>query len=737
MGTKTYFPTKEDQIATNAKIAALQEAVDRLETNAGIQYANVTIRLNWEGSTYEVPTDETEKSEILKGAKFVLKVNGIATAYETPITSLENCSGTFRVLVTDAARVGASFAGVALGHSTTCAYAVAAQQVYLKGGTETTISLVSKKVTIDDGDTVELFRVQPYAANPSGLPSGTVNDRIKAGNSYLGIRVTNSSGTTTRLGHWTLNQEKWVDETLVKISLWNIPKNDDGTPGTPVERVLSDIDSSTSENWQPIEDYLDCLKNIKVGTVTFKNGDTDIAGENKMVRYDRLYVKSTFEKVNMPIMLADGTLADNEVDCVVKWYANKPLDGYHLHPLFVKYTRGADGTYSEEECAHGYIARYPVGNTVNTTLDGTTKTIPIWKSGTGREYTMGQRSVCVANFRNLNRLTATMTFDGEDAVTIPPDDTNRTWGGCGTAEISFLQNLAYLYFGVNVQGAASTTDYTKNVFPGICTSAVGATTNGATDFVLAAGKINGAVDTTSPLNSICFLGVEDALWSSTGWDWNDLTLVTRRVMTANADGSLASDVVTTSFLFCQDASLVLPDEGKDISNETTIDEAQSFEGKLKAIGYRETEFDVGTGTNYRRGLDTSSVLRDAGLPAGVQDQHNLNIGACDAFWRGSTPSDFAFSASAAYEVGAYVKYSNAVYKCTAAHPAGAWDETHFTLVTGDAQTVVTRRSYWRVSLGDHRRYGASLGAFTMDASNGLAHADGGSWRARPLLQKVS
>ena len=737
MGTKTYFPTKEDQIATNAKIAALQEAVDRLEANAGIQYANVTIRLNWEGSTYEVPTDETEKSEILKGAKFVLKVNGVDAAHETPITSLENCSATFRVLVTDAARVGTSLAGVALGKSETCAYAVAAQQIYLQGGTETTISLTSLKVTIDDGDTVELFRVQPYAANPSGLQSGTVNDRIKAGNSYLGIRVTNSSGTTTRLGHWTQEQASWVDETLVKVSLWDIPKNSDGTPGTPVERVISDIDSSTAENWQPIEEYLDCLKNIKVGTVTFKNGDTDIAGDNKMVRYDKLYVKSTFEKVNMPIEQSDGTLADNEVDCVVKWYANKPLDGYHLHPLFVKYTRGADGTYAEEECAHGYIARYPVGNTVNTTLDGTTKTIPIWKSGTGNQYTMGRRGVCVANFRNLNKLTATMTFDGEDAVTIPPDDTNRTWGGCGTAEISFLQNLAYLYFGVNVQGAASTTDYTKNVFPGICTNAVGATTNGATDFVIDAGKINGAIDTSSPLNSICFLGVEDALWSSTGWDWNDLTIVTRRVMTANADGSLASDVVTTSFLFCQDASLVLPDEGKDISNETTIDEAQSFEGRLKAIGYRETEFDVGTGTNYRRGLDTSAVLRDAGLPAGVQDQHNLNIGACDAFWRGSTPSDFAFSASTAYAVGDYVKYSNAVYKCTVAHPAGAWDAAHFTLVAGDAQTVVTRRSYWRVSLGYYRFDGASLGAFTMSAHYGLTYAYGSYWRARPLLQKVS
>ena len=751
MSTKTYLPTKADQEATNAKVDALSAVADETlvrvsdlqakvnEIEGGFstaRLAKVTLTLNATGSSYEVPTDETVKAELLKGAKFVLKVNGNDYPHEAVIDTLTAASATFLVYVTDGARSGVSYAGVSLGSSATCAYAVAAQQIYLQGGTETTISLTSHKVTVDDGDTVELFRVQPYAANPSGLPSGTVNDRIKAGNSYLGIRVTNSSGTTTRLGHWTAEQASWVDESLVKVSLWDIPKNSDGTPGTPVERVISD--TATSGNWQPVEEYLDCLKNIRVGTINFTNDGTAIAGDNKVVRYDRLYVKSTFEEVNMPIEQADGSLADNLVPCVVKWYANKPLDGYHLHPLFVKYARGADGTYSETECAHGYIARYPVGNTVSATIDGeANRQIPIWKSGTGREWTMGKRSVCVANFRNLNRLTATMAFDGEDAVTIPPDDTNRTWGGCGTAEISFLQNLAYLYFGVNVQGAADTTDYTKNVFPGICSGAVASTTNGDTDFVLAAGKVNGAVDTSSPLNSICFLGVEDALWSSTGWDWNDLTLVTRRVMTANADGSLASDVVTTSFLFCQDAALVAPDEGKDVSNETTIDEAQSYEGQLKAAGYRETEFDVGTGTNYRRGLDTSAVLRDAGLPAGVQDQHNLNIGNCDTFWRGGTPSDFAFSASIAYAVGDYVKYSNAVYKCTATHSAGAWDAAHFALVTGDAQAVVTRRSYWRVGLGFIRNLGLSLGSFFVVAADGLTYAGGYVWRPRPLLRVVS
>lgn len=37
-----------------------------------------------------------------------------------------------------------------------------------------------------------------------------------------------------------------------------------------------------------------------------------------------------------------------------------------------------------------------------------------------------------------------------------------------------------------------------------------------------------------------------------------------------------------------------------------------------------------------------------------------------------------FSATVAYAVGEYVIYSNALYKCTTIHPAGAWDAGHFT-----------------------------------------------------------
>ena len=40
---------------------------------------------------------------------------------------------------------------------------------------------------------------------------------------------------------------------------------------------------------------------------------------------------------------------------------------------------------------------------------------------------------------------------------------------------------------------------------------------------------------------------------------------------------------------------------------------------------------------------------------------------------------------------------------------------------------------WRVSLGNNRNNGRNLGAFTVNANNGLTNANGNNWRTRPLL----
>ena len=69
MGTKTYLPTREDQIATNAKIAAVAETTDKTLTKVSdlqakvneieggfstARLAKVTLTLNATGSSYEV-----------------------------------------------------------------------------------------------------------------------------------------------------------------------------------------------------------------------------------------------------------------------------------------------------------------------------------------------------------------------------------------------------------------------------------------------------------------------------------------------------------------------------------------------------------------------------------------------------------------------------------------------------------------------------------------------------------
>lgn len=718
MANRIYIPTKANQDDALAKLSTLQADVETLKSGLGSsRLATVTVRFNWSGQSYSIPTDYATKVELLNGAKIVLRENGIDSPYERSITSLENFETTFSLFVTDGARVSTSSVGCVIGKSATAGYAVAADEFTLGGGQHRTIYLNLQKVT---GEVVEMFRAQPYVANPSG---SSVN-RLKAGNSYLGTRITTADGTVTHFGHWTSGQTTWVDTSLTKVVLWDCPK--DGS--TPTERIISTATDTT--DWVSIEDRLAAIKNIKIGTLSYTNGTTTV-GDNKMVRYDKLYVKTTRETVNMPVEDADGNLVENLVDCVVKWYCDTKADAdYHLHALFEKYARNSDGTYTTTECKHGYIARYPIGNTVSMTIDGSSKTVPQWKSGTGSCYVPGSRSVTLRIARMLNKCTATLTFDGEEAITIPPDETNRTWGVAGTAEISFLANLAYLYFGVNVQGSLSSTDPSLNIFPGISNSSASATTNGNSDHVVAAGKFTGATDTRLITNTISFLGVEDALWSSTGWYWEDVTLVTRRTITTSDDGGISSNVESTGWLFAQDAADVEPG-ATAISNETTTMESESYEGQLKAVGYREASFAGGTSW-YRAGLDESAVLRDAFLPASVQDQSNINTGACDAYWRGSTPSGFGnFSSASTYSSGEYVLNNNKLYRCISKHDAGEWDESHFSLV---ANETVTRRSYWLVCLGYYRGYGLSLGCFYVFASFALSDSYGGGWRARPLLR---
>ena len=70
--------------AATASVAAHLEAMERIM--AANRLATVTVRLNPSGSTYELPSDEASRADLLNGAKIVLRKQGIGAPYEAAIT---------------------------------------------------------------------------------------------------------------------------------------------------------------------------------------------------------------------------------------------------------------------------------------------------------------------------------------------------------------------------------------------------------------------------------------------------------------------------------------------------------------------------------------------------------------------------------------------------------------------------------------------------------------------------
>ena len=308
----------------------------------------------------------------------------------------------------------------------------------------------------------------------------------------------------------------------------------------------------------------------------------------------------------------------------------------------------------------------------------------------------------------------------------------------GSRHIGFLQQLGYLHFGVNVQGAASATNPENNIFPGICTSAVAATNNGATDYIRALGKRTGAADPKAITNSILFCGIEDGLWSSTGCYNENITFVLRRTITTDADGTVLSNATSAQFLYCEDAADLKPVADTDDVNtgnvpEITTEEADSFEGQLKLLHhYKAMPSTVNTTSSLYRTQDADEPgLRDLCYPTDDPTEANINMGACDNFLKGSYPNYItAFSASTTYSSGRYVLNGNVLYRFTAAHAAGAW-------TGGDAEVVadatVVQRKYELVALGSNRGNGSSLGLWALDALYSLDTSNGNAWRLRLAL----
>ena len=717
--------------AATASVAAHLEAMERIM--AANRLATVTVRLNPSGSTYELPSDEASRADLLNGAKIVLREQGIGAPYEAAITSLENFSVTFQLFVTDAAQAIYSTVGVVLGRSATVAYAGGATKLRLKNGDALTIDLTTSATT---GDVVEVCRVQPWSDNPES----DADPYRKAGVSFLGTRITTNGATTFHLGHYAQDGHTWIDESLTKVVTWKCPDAE----SEPEEVIVGGDDGVDRTNWVDLEDRLVALHGAKDVSVVCRGATADHPAM-RFVRFPKCYTKREKVTLNLPIDDGTGNLVENLVTCLVTWFcdvaadaAYRPMDAY-LQPV-----RQSDDSIAEIEKDFCYISTYPVSNVQPLAVvqeNGTTVSMSCAriKTGEGREYVPGHRGISLERVKPLNWTTITISADGEEDVVLQPDYDNRTIFPIGSRHIGFLQQLGYLHFGVNVQGAASATNPENNIFPGICTNAVAATTNGATDYIRALGKRTGAADPKAVTNSILFCGIEDGLWSSTGCYNENITFVLRRTITTDADGTVLSNATSAQFLYCEDAADLKPVadtaavNNTDTIPEITTEEADSFEGQLKLLHhYKAMPATVNTTSSLYRAQDADEPgLRDLCYPTDDPTEANINMGACDLFWKGNYPNYItAFSASTTYASGRYVLNGNVLYRFTAAHAAGAWTGEDAEVVSN---ATVVQRKYELVALGYARGSGSSLGLWSLCASSHLTRYAGAFWRLRLAL----
>lgn len=705
--------------------------------------ARVTVRLNPTGSTYSLPSDPEERAKLLDGARIFFKEQGIDHPYEARVTSLVNFSVTFQVYVTDVSRTTVSTAYCSLGKSETSGYIVAPNQTLLSPDSDITIDLTTAAVS---GQIVEMCRVQPWVANPSD----STDAAAKTGVSFIGTRITDSSGTTLHLGHYASDGTTWVNQSLTKVVVWNCPSG-----GEPEARILEG-----SSEYVDLMERLAVLRNLKEVTVKFRGATADHPAM-KAIRFSPCFIKHEVVRMNLQIDNGDGTMRDNWKDCAVTWYCDSDIDGtYHRMPLFEQYERDTvSGIVSAIPKDYGLIARYPISNSQNLAVVEASGATNIYScaraiAGEGRDHIPGNRGVTLERAKPLNKTTITISADGEDDIVIPPDtsDRARNVAIAGTREISFIQNMAYLFFGVNPQGAVSgnTKQEKDNIyFAGICTSdGTNSTTNGDTDYMMQmvdpdSGRTiwNAAANTKRNDGSLVFLGIEDAVWSSTGWYHENVTMVTRRTITTDENGTILSNSPSAHFLYCLDNADLRPISGiATVDNNSPVEitdtESASFEGTLKANGYQEMPSAISSvvttqSSLYRVQETDRRMIRDAFFPTDNQSEANINMGGCDTWWRRDIPDTIKdFGTGTTYSEGAYCKKDGKLWKAIAAHPAGAWDDSHFEAV---ASKSVVQRSYWLVALGNYRSFAGSLGVFPVSSNYTLSYSGGSFWRARLSL----
>lgn len=682
---------------TNERVRALEPTIDNAAADvealklqlAGSRICRVTVNLNPAGGDYDVPTDPTELAEILNGAQIVLEEQGIATPYRYNLAALEGVSWAQTLYVTDASLYAFSRVSCVLGKSATCAYAVVSTNFKLTVNGDVSIDLFTKRVSASADEVFEIARIQPYSSTSSGtitIGSATYADD---GRSFIGVRITDGNGTRWRTGGYAFNSStQWIDESLVKVPIYDV----ESAGATPVERLISD--GGDAENALDIMQSLACLKNIRMADVTLTHGATSITG-NKFVVFDQVWIKTTRENVPMHTFDANGNVTGTVyVDCICKWFCDVQADAdYHLSPLHVQYRRNGDNSITEVPLNLGFIARY-YSNTQNVTIDGVATAMMTAKSDNSKEVGASRTSF-LARARNNNKMSVSVAIEGEESPrTFAANADARLFSMAGLAEDSFIGMFAYLFFGANVQAS----------LPGIMTNAVSSTSNGATDYILAAGVWNGAKNTASHQNSIVFLGIEDANWSSTGCMLPDITAIHERIIETDENGTATSNTTAAYFIYALDRLDYLPGDSNANYNLTTKDPDTQQQITSPAWflghGYRRADFPKVTSNSYQRriGWEDSQLIRDALIFTTRTADENINMADCDYTW---------------------------------GQPSPVYPNTPETL---PASATVELYHWLMVARGNYRNHGSHLGIACLYAYNALSYSNGNYWRSRPSLQ---
>ena len=681
--------------ATAANLALASDKIDVITAAIGSTgLANlclVDVSLNPDGATFELPTDSTERAEILSNACIAVTVPGVVDAIKIPLPALSGV--TKRVMVPFPAGRESRSATISLelGESATCAYHATPATISLESGAIRTATLLTVQMS-GANIVTELARIQPYTSTASD-----------SGDSWLARKVTGPTGTRFHVGYYDANNT-FVKDAGVRVDVYTVPTNAASVADCEVAQAYG------SASDQDIFELLNVLGQEKLVDVIY-TGDS-VAITNKFVRFSPVYVKTTYEDVQIPVHDGNGnTISTRSIPSVIRWFSNTQADsGYHLHSAFVRYERSGD-TFTETPVPYTYIARYPISN-ASITCGGVSYSIAKSQSDLSQEVG-NTRAGFLDRCRNVNNATITIVdpATGDVLQTIAANSDSRAMSMVDVPAMSLVEDLAYLLFGVNAQShlrgvSVDTADAKEEQ------------KNGKSDYIAALGIKLGGRAPTSAYYNFNFLDIEGGTWSAPGCMFVGWTSVMERTTVTDAEG-VPTSTTQNRYIFSLDRLDHNPGSS-DVDN-------------LLANGCRWVSFKVGS--NKRIGMDDSLGMRDAKLYCADQTVKNVNYAAVDAHWQGSAPSAIAnYSATATYNENAYAIYDGKLYQCvTPVTTAEAFDSEKWSLQT--SKTIIAR-SCFMVARGLARHNGASLGPLSLNANNGLAHSNGNSWRSRLSLQPL-